>query len=97
MTIFRHYTLIARDGETVALKSALDELARKVLPLDGCEGIEIYQDDEDQRVFFFIERWTNGEAHQESGEFLGKAAFSPLMASVASPPTVRYLTGGSVR
>jgi quinol monooxygenase YgiN len=97
MTIFRHYTLIAREGECTALKSALMDLAGKIAPLGGCEGTELYQDDADPQTFFFVERWASRDAHREAGKSLGKAAFAPLMAFVASPPVGRYLIGGSLR
>lgn len=91
MTIARHYVMIARDDAVVALREALVALAAAVKPIDGCEGIAMFQDVATPTRFTFIEYWRSMEAHKAAGAILGKAALAPTMAALASPPDGAYL------
>lgn len=86
MRFVRHYLMIAKAGEETALASALEALAAKVRPIEGCTGVELYQDIEQAERFTFLERWDSVDAHKAGGKLLGKEAFGPIMAALASPP-----------
>ncbi|NJO32880.1 MAG: antibiotic biosynthesis monooxygenase [Rhodospirillales bacterium] len=86
MAFVRHYLMLARPDSADALKAALDVLRTKILPLPGCQGVELYQDMAAQERFHFLERWTSQDAHKAGGAALGKDAFSSVMAALAAPP-----------
>ena len=96
MTIFRQYQLAAKDGQADVLRVALLDLAKTVLSLPGCEGVELLEDIDDPNTIFFVEQWTSRDHHAEGGKVLGKSAFAPLMACVSAPPIGRYLRGGKI-
>lgn len=91
MPVARHYVMIAADGKEDALRSALAELAGKVRPLEGCEGVELLQDTRDRTCFMFIERWASIDAHKSAGRLLGREALDAVMAVIDEPPQGRYL------
>ena len=91
MPLVRHYLMIARPEDIGALQTALEKLRDKVTPLAGCLGVELYQDTAKPERFFFLERWESVAAHKAGGAMLGKDAFAPIMAVLASPPEAASL------
>lgn len=91
MTVLRHYVMVATEGRETEMADALRELAGKVSPLDGCEGVEILRDPRQTTYFVFIERWASIDAHKACGRLLGKEALDPVLAAIAQPPEGRYL------
>jgi quinol monooxygenase YgiN len=91
MAIVRHYIMQAAEGCAAALGSALAELAGKVSTLEGCGGVESWQDIEARNRFVFIERWASVAAHRAAGKMLGRDAFLPVMACLERPPDGSYL------
>jgi quinol monooxygenase YgiN len=91
MTICRHYSLIAKDGSQDHLAQALHDLAGKIRPLPGCEGVELYQDTSERSRFIFIERWASMNDHKAGGQFLGKQAFTEVTAAVSAPPVAMFI------
>ncbi len=91
MTVLRHYVMRAAEGQGGALRQALEALAAKVSPLPGCEAVELFVDTREPDVCMFVEHWASIEAHKAAGAALGKEAFAPVMATLASPPEGRYL------
>lgn len=92
MPFVRHYLMIARPEEIDGLRRALEALAAKIAPLEGCDGTELYQDADKPERFVFLERWQTAEHQKEGGKALGKEAFAPIMAALASPPEATSLT-----
>lgn len=91
MTVARHYVMHAKDGMDAALESALRAVAEAVLPLPGCEGVEMLRDLGNAQRFVFIERWADVDAHKNAGALLDKSVFGPMMAALAGPPDGAYL------
>lgn len=91
MTIARHYVMTAKADTADALRDALVALAAAVRPLDGCEGIAMFQDVAAPTRFVFVEYWASIEAHKTAGATLPKESFAPVMAALASPPEGTYL------
>src|SRR3546814_6728138 len=81
MPFVRHYLMIARPEEIDTLRRALEALAAKIAPLEGCEGTELYQDADKPERFVFLERWQSSEHQKEGGKALGKEAFAPILKS----------------
>ena len=92
MTFVRSYLMIAKDGEGPALEAALQALAAKVARQAGCAGTELYQDADKPERFTFLERWESVDAQKAGGRAVGKEAFAPIMAALASPPEGASLT-----
>lgn len=90
VTILRHYLMTAGDGREGELRKVLQDLANKVRPLPGCEGVELYQDPDAETRFIFLERWTSAGAHRDAGKSLGRDVFAPVMAALAKPPEGSY-------
>lgn len=91
MTLLRHYRMQAAEGRSDDLKAALTALAGQVAPLAGCEKVEMFADPDDASIIIFIEYWRGIDDHKAAGAALGKAAFGPVMAALASPPQGCYL------
>lgn len=91
MSVLRHYVMIAAEGQESAMAQALTDLAAKVRPLAGCQGVELLQDARERTCYVFIERWASIDAHKEGARYLGKEALAPVMAVIARPPEGRYL------
>lgn len=91
MAFVRSYLMIAKQGDEQLLLDALRALAEKVRPIAGCDGVELYQDIDKPERFTFLERWASLDAHKAGGKLLGKEAFAPIMAALASPPEAAAL------
>jgi quinol monooxygenase YgiN len=92
MAYLKHYIMIAKAGQEMALAEALDALKAKVRPLDGCEDVLFLRDLDRPERFVFLERWSSAEAHKAGGAALGKGALAPVMAALGEPPQAMSLT-----
>ncbi|WP_411341235.1 antibiotic biosynthesis monooxygenase [Sphingopyxis sp. J-6] len=91
MTVIRHYQMTAINGREDELKSALILLAQKVIAMEGCVDLQLFQDQKAPDTFIFIEHWRSLADHEASGKKLGREAFSEVMAAVSAPPLTRCL------
>ncbi len=91
MSITREYLMIATPGSGTALQEALVDLAKKVLPFDGCEDVKVYRDMDSRDQYIFCEHWSTPELYQSAGQALGKEAFVPVSKFLAQKPTSRSL------
>jgi quinol monooxygenase YgiN len=78
--------MTAKESEASALEQALRALAAAIAPQPGCAGVELYRDAARPERFTFLERWDSVDAQQAGGKAVGKEAFAPIMAALASPP-----------
>jgi quinol monooxygenase YgiN len=91
MTVARLYRLEAAEGKATQLEGALSELAGRVRPIAGCQGVEILRSTDNGNHFILIEKWDSIDAHKRGAKSLGKEAVSPMMAVIATPPLGAYL------
>lgn len=91
MTTARFYIMHAAEGKDAALETALRDLADKVRPLAGSEGVELMRDSGNERRFIFIEKWASIEAHKDARKALGQDALVSVMAALDGPPDGSYL------
>jgi quinol monooxygenase YgiN len=91
MTVLRHYKMTAAEGRGNDLRTALVDLAAKVIPLPGCEKVEMFADTKDGVTYVFVEYWRSIDDHKAAGQALGKDALAPVGATLAVPPEGRYL------
>jgi quinol monooxygenase YgiN len=92
MAFVRSYLMIAKDDKMAELEEALRSLAAKITAQTGCIGTELYQDAAKPERFTFLERWESVDAQQAGGKAVGKEAFAPIMAALATPPEAASLT-----
>jgi quinol monooxygenase YgiN len=92
MPLTRQYVMIAAEGQEEAMQKALTKLAVKVRSLEGCEGVELYQDIATPSYFLFLECWASVEQHKQVGGQLGQEVLTAVMNAGAGPPEGRYLT-----
>ncbi len=97
MTVARIYTLEASAGAEQNLLDALTGLAKTILGLPGCGGVDLLQDAAKPHRFIFIEKWASFESHKLSAAMLPKDAFAPVMQLLAFRPEssdLNYLIAG---
>jgi len=51
------FKLYSKYRNRLEVKQSLHGIAAKVKKLDGCNGTEVYQDMEDDNIFFMVEKW----------------------------------------
>lgn len=91
MTIIRHYTMIAAEGQADTLLAALRALAAAVAGIDGSEGIDLLRDIDAPDRFVFVERWVSVEAHRAGAGALSRDLIAAVMAPLAAPLEGAYL------
>lgn len=90
MTV-KHYVLRAADGAAPALHAALNQLAQRLVAIDGVAGADLYRDAADADRFIFIERWQS-EAHYAAGsQLIDKSVLKAVFAHLGAPPEVSTL------
>ena len=55
---------------------------------DGCESFELYQRDDDEHKFMFLERWTSIESHHESmaTNIVASGHLARIIPLIVGPP-----------
>ncbi len=91
MGVARHYVMIAKQGGSAQLETALSGLADKVRGIPGSEGVELMRDIGDAHRFIFIEKWASVDAHKAGRDHLDADALAPVMAALDGPPEGAYL------
>jgi quinol monooxygenase YgiN len=86
MSILRRYRMVAKAGEAQALEAALVQLAMKVRPFQGCEGVKIMKDINNDHVFVFVEQWASGDDHKAAGKALGAEVFASIWPLLDGKP-----------
>ena len=51
------FKLHGKPGNLVEINQSLKGLAAKVKKLDGCMDTKVYQDVDDENIFFLVEEW----------------------------------------
>lgn len=65
MTIANQVIIEAVDGHAKTLKPLLNSLVEAALLEKGCQKYELYQLDEDRKVFFIIEIWKSAKRYKD--------------------------------
>jgi quinol monooxygenase YgiN len=69
----------------------LKEIAAKVKKLDGCQEINIYQDKDDDDIFFMIEEWQQQrhlDDHMKTGLF---SALLGIKGLLRKEPEIKFM------
>jgi len=51
------FKLHGKPGNLVEINQSLKGIAAKVKNLEGCKDIKVYQDVDDESIFFLVEEW----------------------------------------
>ena len=51
------FKLHGKPGNQVEINQSLKGIAAKVKKLDGCKDTKVYQDVDDENIFFLVEEW----------------------------------------
>jgi quinol monooxygenase YgiN len=51
------FKLHGKPGSQLEIRQSLNGIAGKVKKLDGCNGTDVYQDMDDDNIFFMVEKW----------------------------------------
>jgi quinol monooxygenase YgiN len=68
---------------------------KKILPetraYQGCEGVDVYNNDDDPTNIIFYERWQSKQHYQKYFEWRTQSGFMEKFGEkLAGPPTIRY-------
>jgi heme oxygenase (mycobilin-producing) len=91
MTIARHYSMHAKEGQSATLETELRKLADLVRPVPGNVGVEVLRDLGNEQRFFLIEKWETVEAHKGAGKHIPREALGGLVATLDGPMDGAYL------
>ena len=76
------------DGLIGAMKNDILPVTRKY---DGCEGVEVQQNQDDKANVILIERWASRQHYEKYLQFRTDDGTIETMGSmVAAPPSIRY-------
>ena len=68
MSVTVIYSFEAAPGKADDLLAILRQGREFSATVEGCEGFEVYQGDDDPHRFVMVERWASVDAHQEHFE-----------------------------
>ena len=80
-----------KPGKQVEINQSLKGLAAKVKKLDGCKDTKIYQDVDDENIFFLVEEWQKQrllDDHMKSSLFGALLGIKGLMIK---EPEIKFM------
>ena len=83
--VINFQALPGRATELRALLSQGRDISRAA---DGCESFELYQREDDEHKFMFLERWTSIEAHHENmaNNIVASGHLARIIPLIVGPP-----------
>ena len=83
--VINFQALPGRATELRALLSQGRDISRAA---DGCESFELYQREDDDHKFMFLERWTSIDAHHENmaNNIVASGHLARIMPLIVGPP-----------
>jgi quinol monooxygenase YgiN len=78
----------ALPGHAAELRDLLTEGRNLSRAAPGCESVELYQREDDENKFMFLERWDSIESHHESmaSNIVASGHLARILPLVAGPP-----------
>ena len=93
--ITRIVKMTFRKEQTSAFEKIFEEVRPEINNFKGCNGVELYQDKKDTRIYFTVSTWTSEsdlENYRQSGLFKGTwQKTKPLFEEPAQAWTVENL------
>ena len=85
------FKLYGKPGNQVEINQSLKGLAAKVKKLDGCKDTKVYQDVDDENIFFLVEEWQKQrllDDHMKSSLFGALLGFKGLLIK---EPEIKFM------
>ena len=85
------FKLHGKPGKLVEINQSLKGLATKVKKLDGCKDSKVYQDLEDESIFFLVEEW---EKQRQLDDHMKTSLFAALLGInglLLKDPEIRFM------
>ena len=78
----------ALPGRAIELRALLAQGRDISRAADGCESFELYQREDDEHKFMFLERWISIEAHHENmaNNIVASGHLAQIIPLIVGPP-----------
>ena len=88
------FKLHGKPGNLVEINQSLKGIAAKVKNLEGCKDIKVYQDVDDESIFFLVEEWDKQrqlDDHMKTSLF---AALLGINGLLLKEPEIMFMNEG---
>jgi quinol monooxygenase YgiN len=85
------FKLQGKPGSLLEINQSLKDIAAKVRKLDGCIETKVYQDSDDESIFFLVEEWQSQrhlDDHMKSDLF---AALLGIEVLLVREPEIKFM------
>ena len=85
------FKLHGKPGNQVEINQSLKGIAEKVKKLDGCKDTKVYQDVDDENIFFLVEEWQKQrllDDHMKSSLF---GALLGIKGLLIKEPEIKFM------
>ena len=85
------FKLHGKPGNQVEINQSLKGIAAKVKKLDGCKDTKVYQDVDDENIFFLVEEWQKQrllDDHMKSSLF---GALLGIKGLLIKEPEIKFM------
>ena len=85
------FKLYGKPGNQVEINQSLKGIAAKVKKLDGCKDTKVYQDVDDENIFFLVEEWQKQrllDDHMKSSLF---GALLGIKGLLTKGPEIKFI------
>ena len=85
------FKLYGKPGNQVEINQSLKGIAAKVKKLDGCKDTKVYQDVDDENIFFLVEEWQKQrllDDHMKSSLF---GALLGIKGLLIKEPEIKFM------
>lgn len=90
MSISRIGETQAKEGAVEALRDFLLSIVPTIKSSQGCESVQLYQNQENPSKFIMVEVWDSVESHQASVRNIPPEKLSEIRPLLASSPSGSY-------
>ncbi|BFM10249.1 hypothetical protein R50072_04020 [Simiduia litorea] len=90
MSTTRINRFVAKAGQAEALKAFLSQLIPYITASTGCEGCELFQQENQKTEFYIVEKWHSKADHQASIAGFPKEKMQAAMDLLAEAPQGNY-------
>ena len=90
MSVYRIGETQAKPETTEALRDFLISIMPGIKSSQGCQSVQLYQNQDDPTKFTMIEIWDSVESHQASVKNISPEMLAEIRPLLASAPSGRY-------
>jgi quinol monooxygenase YgiN len=90
MSVYRIGEVQAKEELVEALREFLISIMPMIQSSQGCEGVQLFQSEDEATNFLMMEVWDSVEAHQASARNIPPEKIDEIRPLLASPPSGSY-------